>query len=122
MSAVSKKLRPASRAASTTAAAPFASVRQPKLLQPMPTTETFSEPILRNSMRRNYNLKNVAELTTPAPCGATPPLRGGECAKLKVGLCGLFNVSFWLVVLEAQATRRCHSVPDTVRGPPQPER
>src|ERR1700760_2822317 len=39
MSAVSKNVTPASRAASTTARVPFRSTRRPKLLQPRPTTD-----------------------------------------------------------------------------------
>src|SRR5215471_13467956 len=54
MSAVSKKLIPASRAASTTAAAPVASVRQPKLLHPIPTRDTSRHPSLRYSIVRDY--------------------------------------------------------------------
>src|ERR1041384_8593219 len=50
MSAVSKKLIPASRAASTTAAAPPAPVRHPKLLHPIPTRETSRDPSLRYSI------------------------------------------------------------------------
>jgi hypothetical protein len=49
MSAVSKKLIPASRAASTTFAVVAASMRQPKLLHPMPTTETLRDPMFRCS-------------------------------------------------------------------------
>jgi hypothetical protein len=49
MSAVSKKLLPASSAASTTRAVAASSMRIPKLLQPRPTTETRSEPIERCS-------------------------------------------------------------------------
>src|SRR3954470_22749162 len=45
MSAVSKKFTPASRAASTTASVPRASMRFPKLLQPTPTTDTSSAPM-----------------------------------------------------------------------------
>ena len=45
MSAVSKKLIPASSAAWTTLAVPAASSRPPKLLHPSPTTDTFNEPI-----------------------------------------------------------------------------
>src|SRR5687767_8275147 len=45
MSAVSKKLIPASRAALRTAAVRSASNRPPKLLHPSPTTETSSDPI-----------------------------------------------------------------------------
>src|SRR5260370_20028509 len=41
---------PASSAASTTAAEPAASVRQPKLLHPMPTADTSRDPSLRYSM------------------------------------------------------------------------
>src|ERR1051325_9825153 len=50
MSAVSKKLTPASRAASTTARVPASSTLLPKLLEPTPTRETWSEPILRVSI------------------------------------------------------------------------
>src|SRR5579871_3261113 len=50
MSAVSKKVMPASNVAFTTAAVPAASRREPKLLQPNPTTDTASDPILRVSM------------------------------------------------------------------------
>src|ERR1051326_325102 len=50
MSAVSKKLIPQSRAASTTAAAPPASVRQPELLQPIPTGEMSRDPSWRYSI------------------------------------------------------------------------
>ena len=49
MSAVSKKLMPASSAASTTAAVSLRPMRMPKLLQPRPTTLTSSEPIVRVS-------------------------------------------------------------------------
>src|SRR4051812_41494707 len=54
MSAVSKKLMPASSAASTTALVAASSMRPPKLLQPMPTTDTSRLPIGRVSMRRTY--------------------------------------------------------------------
>src|SRR5918999_1885814 len=47
MSAVSRSVTPASRAASTTARVPSRSTRMPKLLQPRPTTET-SGPSLPN--------------------------------------------------------------------------
>src|SRR3954470_7290666 len=50
MSAVSRKLIPASSAASTTDAVAAASSRPPKLLQPSPTTDTSSDPILRVSI------------------------------------------------------------------------
>src|SRR5690606_18980467 len=50
MSAVSKKLMPASSAACTTRALPASSSRVPKLLQPSPVTVTSSDPILRFSM------------------------------------------------------------------------
>ena len=49
MSAVSKKLMPASSAASTTALVSARPIRMPKLLQPRPTTLTSSEPIVRVS-------------------------------------------------------------------------
>src|SRR6516165_9430189 len=48
---------PASNAASTTAAVPAASVRQPKLLHPMPTSDTLMDPILRYSMTQNSSEK-----------------------------------------------------------------
>src|SRR6266496_283772 len=51
MSAVSMKLIPTSRAASTTARVAFASIRPPKLLPPRPTVVTSSDPIFRVSMR-----------------------------------------------------------------------
>src|SRR3954467_1737753 len=54
MSAVSKKLMPASSAASTTALVAASSMRPPKLLQPMPTTDTSRLPIARVSIRRTY--------------------------------------------------------------------
>src|SRR3954463_7945394 len=54
MSAVSKKLMPASSAASTTAPVAASSMRPPKLLQPMPTTDTSRLPIARVSIRRTY--------------------------------------------------------------------
>src|SRR5437870_8718934 len=49
-SAVSKNVIPDSSAASITFALASASMRQPKLLQPSPTRETSSEPILRVCM------------------------------------------------------------------------
>src|SRR5580704_7183802 len=49
MSAVSKRVIPASSAAPTTAAVSLRPMRMPKLLQPRPTTLTFSEPIVRVS-------------------------------------------------------------------------
>src|SRR5476649_747646 len=45
MSAVSKKLMPASSAAWITRTLSFSSIRHPKLLQPRPTAVTFSDPI-----------------------------------------------------------------------------
>src|SRR6266550_1784094 len=51
MSAVSIRVTPTSRAASTTARVPPRSTRIPKLLQPSPTTET-SGPSLPNRRRR----------------------------------------------------------------------
>src|SRR4051794_22117960 len=50
MSAVSKRVMPASSAASRTAAVPLRSSRLPKLLQPRPTTETSSS----ESPRRRF--------------------------------------------------------------------
>src|ERR1043166_278751 len=50
ISAVSKKLIPASSAALTTSAVWFSSIVMPKLLQPRPTTETERVPMLRFSM------------------------------------------------------------------------
>src|SRR5436309_26810 len=54
MSAVSKKLMPSSSAASTTAFVAAASMRPPKLLQPIPTSDTERLPIARVSMRSTY--------------------------------------------------------------------
>src|SRR5688572_17640288 len=56
MSAVSKKLMPASSAALTTRSVAAASMRIPKLLQPRPTTETRSDPIERWSIPTEYGL------------------------------------------------------------------
>ena len=50
MSAVSKKVMPASRAAPTTASDSLRSMSMPKLLHPSPTSLTVSEPIVRVSM------------------------------------------------------------------------
>src|SRR6202035_1315701 len=44
MSAVAKKVMPSSSAACTTRAAPSASTRRPKLLQPSPTTVAWRTP------------------------------------------------------------------------------
>src|SRR5262245_21879270 len=51
MSAVSRKITPASSAASTTDAVASGSNRPPKLLQPRPTNATSTDPILRVSMQ-----------------------------------------------------------------------
>src|SRR5882724_3251551 len=78
MSAVSRKLTPTSSAASTTRAVASTSRRQPKLLQPRPTSETESEPIRRVSMpstsrtyhrRRNppRSLRNLARRVRNPP-------------------------------------------------------
>src|SRR6478735_3287251 len=53
MSAVSKKLTPASSAARTTVSVALASSRGPKLLHPRPTTDTSSAPIRRWFMTRS---------------------------------------------------------------------
>ncbi len=50
MSAVSKRVMPASRAAPTTASVSLRPMRMPKLLQPSPTTLTLNEPIVRVSI------------------------------------------------------------------------
>src|SRR4029453_11484191 len=56
MSAVSKKVTPASSAAPTTSAVARRSRRRPKLLQPSPTTETSrsERPSLLASTTRSY--------------------------------------------------------------------
>src|SRR3954464_3838282 len=77
MSAVSRKLMPASRAASTTATVWSESSRQPKLLQPRPTMETFSEPILRVSMV----LPPLLEAS-----GCTPPARRARQSQVDLTL------------------------------------
>ena len=71
MSAVSKWLTPASRAASTTAFDASSSMRMPKLLQPSPATETSSDPTLRVSIMSIAYLSRVVGLTLPgtAPTG-----------------------------------------------------
>src|ERR1700750_1967555 len=51
MSAVSKSVRPASSAASTTARVPSRSTRPPKLLQPRPTTETSGPSLPKRRVR-----------------------------------------------------------------------
>src|SRR4051812_18518172 len=57
MSAVSNRVMPSSRAASTTARVAASSMRPPKLLQPTPTTDTCRLPILRVFItRRLYGL------------------------------------------------------------------
>src|SRR6185503_17965400 len=55
MSAVSKKVTPASSAASTTRRVPSSSTRRPKLLHPSPRTLTWSEPIVRVSISIDAN-------------------------------------------------------------------
>ena len=59
-SAVSKKVMPASKAASTTAFVPASSMRMPKLLQPMPTADTHNpeSPIRRSSMTVTFARRN----------------------------------------------------------------
>src|SRR6478609_9195605 len=51
MSAVSKRVIPASSAASTTARVPSRSTRMPKLLQPRPTTETSGPSLPKRRVR-----------------------------------------------------------------------
>src|SRR5687768_11877930 len=70
MSAVSKKVIPASRAASTTALVAASSIRPPKLLQPRPTTVTWSSesPSRRVRTARAYRF------------GSRPPRREGQGA------------------------------------------
>src|SRR5262249_50877594 len=51
MSAVSRSVMPASRAASTTARVPSRSTRPPKLLQPSPTTETSGPSFPKRRVR-----------------------------------------------------------------------
>src|SRR4051812_44783142 len=80
MSAVSKNVTPASRAASTTARVPSTSRRPPKLLQPSPTTETSGPALPRLRVRR--------AVIRPTLCGGDPlqrgvPLREGEELELR---------------------------------------
>src|ERR1700733_13068993 len=76
MSAVSKKLTPASSAASTTAAVAPASMRQPKLLHPNPTTETSKDPIRRFSITSLPDYPDFATDTNSQPNNmAATPLR-----------------------------------------------
>src|ERR1700722_11827354 len=74
MSAVSKKLMPASSAAPTTAAVSSRPMRMPKLLQPSPTTLTFNEPIVRVSIGR---LPLTAGLLRADRVGSTVPATSG---------------------------------------------
>src|SRR5438309_862343 len=83
---------PASSAASTTAAVPAASVRQPKLLHPMPTRDTLRDPSLRYSISAflmeifgDREIQGQAETQPPSfPyqfCGHSlaPPFREALC-------------------------------------------
>src|SRR5262245_56922969 len=56
--AVSKRLRPASRAAETTALVSSSSILKPKLLHPSPTTDTFrpDEPSWRKDTSLTHDL------------------------------------------------------------------
>src|SRR5450432_3972900 len=56
MSAVSRNVTPTSSAASTTARVAASSIRPPKLLQPRPTTLTFSGPRFRVRTPRNVSI------------------------------------------------------------------
>src|SRR3954465_5073814 len=67
MSAVSKKVMPASSAASTTLALASASIRMPKLLQPTPTSDTRSDPIERVSISSGLDSRTVAWRVAPHP-------------------------------------------------------
>src|SRR5947209_14173377 len=65
MSAVSKKLMPASSAASTTSVVARSSIRQPKLLQPTPTTVTSSVPMRRLSIVCAFPTRCYPEYLNP---------------------------------------------------------
>src|SRR4051812_17064105 len=89
---------PASKAASTTRAVAAASMRQPKLLHPRPTTDTLSEPIERFST--HPLIAEAALLLAPLallllrsgihPDCALPHThalaRGNQCVILRIGL------------------------------------
>src|SRR6185312_1440638 len=82
MSAVSKKLMPASSAASTTAVVASWSMRMPKLLHPRPTTVASSEPIRRvfmdtQAMRHRRRLRLRLRLRL-VPFGADERRRGAD--------------------------------------------
>src|SRR5579875_3026229 len=66
MSAVSKRVTPASRAAATTSRLRASSMRPPKLLQPRPTTETSSDPIERVCTAAVYGSAMAEETVTTA--------------------------------------------------------
>src|SRR5882757_1438225 len=72
MSAVSNKVTPASIAALTTLAVPAASSRQPKLLQPSPTTETSSEPMRRVFMTRECRTAGGSAIAARRQTRASP--------------------------------------------------
>src|ERR671935_3155895 len=77
MSAVSNSVTPASSAASTTARVPSRSTRQPKLLQPRPTTETSgpSEPNRRVRTAGGYSGARVlASIVAASTRLSAPPL------------------------------------------------
>src|SRR5437764_9554479 len=65
MSAVSKKFMPASSAACTTLVVARSSIRQPKLLQPRPTTVTSSIPTRRLSIVLAFPPRCYPEYLTP---------------------------------------------------------
>src|SRR3954454_5088979 len=70
MSAVSNSVMPASSAACTTSPVRASSMRMPKLLQPSPTTETSSEPMVLVSMPRSM----------PRSGACRSPRQGMQCA------------------------------------------
>src|SRR5215213_5497151 len=71
---------PASSALLTTAAVASASMRPPKLLQPMPTTDTCNpeRPRLRYSMRASPRRESPGEASGPLRVYVTPVQRAGR--------------------------------------------
>ena len=87
---MSKKVMPASRAASTTGATAPSSMKKPKLLVPRPMTETSSEPIRRVSMPPYYQVAWPGGPGGPAPAtvGGPPEPSAGPAPRGSRGILG----------------------------------
>src|SRR5688572_12015633 len=114
MSAVSKKLMPASRAALTTRSDAAASMRIPKLLQPRPTRETLNDPIERCSM----GLNDTYQCPT-----SKPPTPNAQLAFWRLGV-GSWELTRCppadLTRSEIELTRHLHEPGRHERVRPQP--